>query len=165
MSTKYSNSIVVVIKLAVRHSKCHEVVMSGDLYRILNMRVCIFCREGEPPAIIEDYDAVFGEEEPTDTGEAYVTFNEDVVSDQQTETDVRHLEGKHKMSVQQMKETVLGSVSISWFKTLFYIQQLPEQVFFCFSNNTLIIYSCVSFLCSLLLLEVCSPCNILLFCT
>ncbi len=41
----------------------------------------------------------------------YVAFADDVVSDTQTETDVRQLEGKHKMTIQQMKEHILGSVS------------------------------------------------------
>ncbi len=44
-------------------------------------------------------------------GEVYVAFADDVVSDTQTETDVRQLEGKHKMTIQQMKEHILGSVS------------------------------------------------------
>ena len=62
-------------------------------------------------AVLDDYDTVYGEEEPADEGEAYVNFAEDAVSDQQTETDIKQLEGKHKMSLQQMKEHVLASVS------------------------------------------------------
>ena len=41
-----------------------------------------------------------------------MAFAEDVVSDTQTETDVRQLEGKHKMTLQQMKEKILGQVSV-----------------------------------------------------
>ena len=40
-----------------------------------------------------------------------VAFGEDVVSDTQTENDVRDLEGKHNIPVQTMKEQVMGSVS------------------------------------------------------
>ncbi|XP_013386604.1 uncharacterized protein LOC106156055 isoform X2 [Lingula anatina] len=58
-----------------------------------------------------DFDAIFGEEEPDDVdGEVYVAFNEEVVSEQQTETDVRKLEGKHNMTLQQMKEMVLSTL-------------------------------------------------------
>ena len=62
-------------------------------------------------AVIEDYDAVFGEQEAEEGGENYVTFNDDIVSDEQTETDVKQLEGKHNMTLQQMKEHVIGTVS------------------------------------------------------
>ena len=61
--------------------------------------------------VYSDFDAAFGEEEPSPDGEQFVAFTDDVVSDQQTVTDVRQLEGKHKMSIQQMKEQILGSVS------------------------------------------------------
>ena len=60
---------------------------------------------------VVDFDAAYGEQEPDIAGETYVSFGNDAVSDQQTETDVKELEGKHKMSLQQMKEQVLGSVS------------------------------------------------------
>ena len=68
--------------------------------------------------MIEDYDYVFGEVEPTPPAQKLVEFNEDRVSEAQTEKDVEHLEGKHKMSVQFMKEQVLGSVSRSLFVLL-----------------------------------------------
>ena len=57
------------------------------------------------PRSQEDED-VEGEE----AGEPYVAFSSDVVSDQQTESDMKQLENKHKMSLQQMKEQILGSV-------------------------------------------------------
>ena len=57
-----------------------------------------------------DFDAAFGEEEPEQTGETYVAFDDVVVSEQQTETDVMALEGRHKMTLQQMKELILGNV-------------------------------------------------------
>ena len=60
--------------------------------------------------IVSDYDDIFGEDEPETNGEVYVNFAEDVVSDAQTETDVRQLEGRHKMTVQQMKEQIIGQV-------------------------------------------------------
>ncbi len=61
--------------------------------------------------MFDDFDAAFGEEEPEQDGEAFVSFADDIVSDAQTETDVRNLEGRHKMSFQQMKEQILGAVS------------------------------------------------------
>ena len=45
-----------------------------------------------------------GDQEPC------VAFSSDVVSDQQTESDMKQLETKHKMSLQQIKEQVVGSV-------------------------------------------------------
>lgn len=63
-----------------------------------------------------DFDAVFGEEEPdVADGEMFVAFADDVVSDSQTETDVRNLEGKHRMTLQQMKEQILGGVSSGFY--------------------------------------------------
>ncbi|XP_076463584.1 LOW QUALITY PROTEIN: uncharacterized protein LOC143295827 [Babylonia areolata] len=62
-----------------------------------------------PPMDFADFDAMFGEEEPEPTGQAYVTFEDDHVSDEQTETDVRNMEGRFKMTVQQMKEHILCS--------------------------------------------------------
>lgn len=53
---------------------------------------------------------MYGEEEPAPAAEALVSFADDVVSDQQTETDIKQLEGKHNMSLQQMKEFILGTV-------------------------------------------------------
>ncbi|KAK2187817.1 hypothetical protein NP493_153g02003 [Ridgeia piscesae] len=53
----------------------------------------------------EDEDA-----EGEEAGEQYVAFSSDVISDQQTESDMKQLENKHKMSLQQMKEQILGSV-------------------------------------------------------
>ena len=61
--------------------------------------------------VLDDYDTVYGEEEPLEVGETFVNFAEDAVSDQQTETDIKQLEGKHNMPLQQIKEQVLGSVS------------------------------------------------------
>ena len=60
---------------------------------------------------MEGFDLTFGEPEPEPTGENMVAFGEDVVSDTQTENDVRDLEGKHNIPVQTMKEQVMGSVS------------------------------------------------------
>lgn len=64
--------------------------------------------------VVSDYDELFGEDEPDTNGEVYVNFAEDVVSDAQTETDVKNLEGKHKMTFQQMKEQILGQVEICY---------------------------------------------------
>ncbi|KAI0239141.1 hypothetical protein LSAT2_010110 [Lamellibrachia satsuma] len=50
------------------------------------------------------------EEDDDDVVEPYVAFGSDVVSDQQTESDMKQLENKHKMSLQQMKEQIIGSV-------------------------------------------------------
>ena len=50
------------------------------------------------------------EDEEGEGEEHYVAFSSDVVSDQQTESDMKQLENKHKMSLQQMKEQILGSV-------------------------------------------------------
>ena len=64
-----------------------------------------------PPLHLPDFDAMFGEDEPEHTGQAYVTFEDDHVSDEQTETEVRNLEGRFQMTLQQMKEHILASVS------------------------------------------------------
>lgn len=68
-------------------------------------------RDDDEPEVIEDYDVAFGEPEPETTGENLVAFAEDVISDTQTEHDVRHLEGKHNIPVQAMKEQVIGSTN------------------------------------------------------
>ncbi|KAL8598265.1 hypothetical protein ACOMHN_035215 [Nucella lapillus] len=60
-----------------------------------------------PPMDFADFDAMFGEDEPEPTGQTYVTFEDDHVSDEQTETDVRNMEGRFKMTLQQMKEHIL----------------------------------------------------------
>ena len=63
-----------------------------------------------PPLDLPDFDAMFGEDEPEPTGQAYVTFEDDHLSDEQTETDMRNMEGRFNMTVQQMKEHILCSV-------------------------------------------------------
>ncbi|ESO83511.1 hypothetical protein LOTGIDRAFT_236545 [Lottia gigantea] len=56
-------------------------------------------------------------ETPVPTGEPFVTFEDDLVSEAQTETDVRNLEGRLKMTFQQMKEQVIGTyVGMESFK-------------------------------------------------
>nr|KAG5695957.1 hypothetical protein BaRGS_017538 [Batillaria attramentaria] len=62
-----------------------------------------------PPLEFPDFDAMFGEDEPEPTGQAYVTFEDDHVSEEQTETDMRNMEGRLKMTIQQMKEQVLSA--------------------------------------------------------
>ncbi len=67
----------------------------------------------EQPTVYDDFDIVYGETEPqSDGGQPYLTFGQDAVSDQQTETDMRNLEGKHQMLLQEIKEQTLGSVSL-----------------------------------------------------
>lgn len=61
---------------------------------------------------LPDFDAMFGEEEPEPNGQTYVTFEDDHISDEQTETDVRNMEGRLKMTIQQMKEQVFSCVSL-----------------------------------------------------
>ncbi|KAK3576327.1 hypothetical protein CHS0354_039734 [Potamilus streckersoni] len=56
-----------------------------------------------------DFDYMLGEEEPEPNGQVYVTFDDEGVSEEQTETDVKNLEGRLKMSFQQLKEQLLGS--------------------------------------------------------
>ena len=58
-----------------------------------------------------DLDMMFGEDEPEPDGNVYVTFEDEGTSEAQTETEVRNLEGRMKMSLQQMKEQILGTVS------------------------------------------------------
>ena len=72
---------------------------------------CVSSEVADGYGMLDVYDAVYGEQEPVEMGETFVNFAEDAVSDQQTETDIRQLEGKHNMSLQQMKEHILGSVS------------------------------------------------------
>ncbi|XP_025105265.1 regulator of G-protein signaling 22-like isoform X4 [Pomacea canaliculata] len=61
-----------------------------------------------PHMPLPDFDAMFGEEEPEPNGQTYVTFEDDHISDEQTETDVRNMEGRLKMTIQQMKEQVFS---------------------------------------------------------
>lgn len=58
-----------------------------------------------------DFDMMFGEEEPEPDGNVYVTFEDEGTSEAQTETDVKNLEGRLKMTFQQLKEQMLGTVS------------------------------------------------------
>ncbi|XP_078313746.1 uncharacterized protein LOC111129190 isoform X4 [Crassostrea virginica] len=55
-----------------------------------------------------DFDFLFGEDEPDPDGRVYVSFQDERVSEEQTETDVKNMEGRLKMSLQQLKEQVLG---------------------------------------------------------
>ena len=59
-----------------------------------------------------DFDIMFGEDEPEPDGNVYVTFDDEGVSEAQTETDVKNLEGRLKITIQQIKEQLLGHVSI-----------------------------------------------------
>ena len=63
--------------------------------------------------VISDYDAVFGEDEPEPNGQALVDFGDEQTSVAQTECQVRRLEGRHKMTFQEMKEHILASVSMN----------------------------------------------------
>ena len=64
-----------------------------------------------PPLELPDFDVMFGEEEPEPSSQAFVTFDDDnLISEEQTETDVRNMEGHFRMTLQQMKEHVLCSV-------------------------------------------------------
>ncbi|XP_052105835.1 uncharacterized protein LOC127738576 isoform X2 [Mytilus californianus] len=56
-----------------------------------------------------DFDFLFGEEEPDPNGQVYVTFEDERGSEEQTETDVKNLEGRTRMSLQQLKEQILGT--------------------------------------------------------
>ncbi|XP_061163908.1 regulator of G-protein signaling 22-like isoform X6 [Saccostrea echinata] len=55
-----------------------------------------------------DFDFLFGEDEPDPDGRVYVSFQEEHASEEQTENDVKNMEGRLKMSLQQLKEQVLG---------------------------------------------------------
>ncbi|KAL4237950.1 hypothetical protein ACF0H5_002660 [Mactra antiquata] len=56
-----------------------------------------------------DFDMMFGEDEPEPDGNVYVAFDDEGTSEAQTETDVKNLEGRLKMTFQQMKEQMLGT--------------------------------------------------------
>lgn len=43
----------------------------------------------------------------------FVSYNEDKASEQQTESDMKNLEGKINMSLQQMKERIFSTVSLT----------------------------------------------------
>ncbi|XP_052275180.1 uncharacterized protein LOC127874696 isoform X4 [Dreissena polymorpha] len=58
-----------------------------------------------------DFDEMFGEDEPEPDGNVYVAFDDEGVSEAQTETDVKNLEGRLKMTFQQLKESTLGTFS------------------------------------------------------
>jgi len=62
-----------------------------------------------PRLAINDFEALFGEAEPELGGQSFVQFDEDGISLEQTETDMRTLEGRLKMTVQQVKERFLGT--------------------------------------------------------
>ncbi|XP_062595139.1 regulator of G-protein signaling 22-like isoform X4 [Saccostrea cucullata] len=55
-----------------------------------------------------DFDFLFGEDEPDPDGRVYVSFQDEHASEEQTENDVKNMEGRLKMSLQQLKEQVLG---------------------------------------------------------
>ncbi|XP_052766652.1 uncharacterized protein LOC128207645 isoform X4 [Mya arenaria] len=55
-----------------------------------------------------DFDMMFGEDEPEPDGNVYVAFDDEGASEAQTETDVKNLEGRLKMTFQQLKEHTLG---------------------------------------------------------
>ncbi|XP_055879607.1 uncharacterized protein LOC106067347 isoform X6 [Biomphalaria glabrata] len=57
------------------------------------------------------FENFFGEIEPETDGHSYVQFDEEGVTEEQTEVDMRNMEGRLKMSIQQMKERILGSHS------------------------------------------------------
>lgn len=57
-----------------------------------------------------DFDFLFGEDEPDPDGKVYVSFQDEHTSEEQTETDVKNMEGRLKMSLQELKEQVLGKV-------------------------------------------------------
>ncbi|XP_012937168.1 uncharacterized protein LOC101859632 [Aplysia californica] len=62
-----------------------------------------------PRLALHDFEALFGEAEPELGGQAFVQFDEEGISEEQTETDMRNMEGRLKMTVQQVKEKILGS--------------------------------------------------------
>lgn len=45
----------------------------------------------------------------------FISFNDDKASEQQTESDMKNLEGKVNMSLQQMKEKIFSSVSAGFY--------------------------------------------------
>lgn len=73
-----------------------------------------------PHLELPDFDAMFGEDEPEATGQTYVTFDDDHISDEQNETDMKNMEGRLKMTTQQMKEQALSSVSLLTHSLLTY---------------------------------------------
>lgn len=62
-----------------------------------------------PRLDIHDFEALFGEPEPELDGRSFVQFDEEGVSEEQTETDMRNMEGRLKMTIQQVKEKMIGS--------------------------------------------------------
>ncbi|KAK3093892.1 hypothetical protein FSP39_021520 [Pinctada imbricata] len=56
-----------------------------------------------------DFEFLFGGEEPDADGHVYIRFPDEGLSEEQTETDVKNMEGRLKMSLQQLKEQVLGT--------------------------------------------------------
>ncbi|XP_059138673.1 regulator of G-protein signaling 22-like isoform X2 [Physella acuta] len=64
---------------------------------------------GMPGFEYQPFEEFFGEAEPEPDGQHYVQFEEEGISEAQTEADVRNMEGRLKMTVQQVKERMLGS--------------------------------------------------------
>ena len=77
-----------------------------------------------PRLDIHDFEALFGEPEPELGGQSFVQFDEEGVSEEQTETDMRNMEGRLKMTIQQVKEKMIGSVSTAksgqWIRKCYY---------------------------------------------
>jgi len=61
--------------------------------------------------------------EGTLDGQKFVSYNEDKASEQQTESDMKNLEGKFNMSLQQMKERIFASVSVLYMLPLIVISR------------------------------------------
>ena len=90
------------------------MLTAGNIYSTLSDRVLsapVNYEEFLKMPVLYDLDALIREDDPMPDGPNYVTFEDDGMSEKQAETDVQNVAGRLKMSVQQMKELVLGSVS------------------------------------------------------
>ena len=54
------------------------------------------------------------EEDEAPENEPVVEFDDDELDEAQTEAEVKSITSKHQMSLQELKQEILGSVSVVW---------------------------------------------------
>ena len=54
------------------------------------------------------------EEDEAPENEPVVEFDDDELDEAQTEAEVKGITSKHQMSLQELKQEILGSVSVVW---------------------------------------------------
>ena len=73
-------------------------------------------------------------------GQKFISYNEDKTSEQQTESDMKNLEGKINMSLQQIKEKIFSSVSCCFILLLALVCSAGIQLGWLWTNLFLPLY-------------------------